>query len=418
MLEESKAELCEPICGTSAVMGKTTIVATSYDGVICLIRSYAGLGARFASVLCWAVLVSLAACSGTSSPGVQLDAPTGRYAVGALALHLVDDRPEANTADPTDVRELMVHLYYPAGASASAASPYFFDPREALAVTRWQGLGDHDLDRVEAHAIVDADLAASAEPFRVVFFSHGYGVPVVMYRQLIEELVSRGYVVVAIAHSYYSGPVVFPDGRTAAPASNAAVDDSVLATWTDDARFVLETIDRIGAGEIDGRFAGRLDLAHLGVFGHSYGGALAATLCAIEPRFAGGIDMDGVLHGDVVTAGLDDPFLVLTTRDHVGDPSFDAFTRAARAEVFVASIADTAHMDFSDWPALFPIYQRRQPTLTRADLGLGDLPVERIDSLVRAYVVAFFEHTFSGTSSPLLEAGTPAGAPEVRVDVY
>ena len=217
----------------------------------------------------------------------------------------------------------------------------------------------------------------------------------------------------------YSGPVVFPDGRTTAPASTTAVDDSVLATWTDDARFVLETLDRIGAGELDGRFAGRLDLAHLGAFGHSYGGALAATLCAIEPRFTGGIDMDGTLHGDVVTAGLDVPFLVLSTRDHVGiDPSFDAFTSAARAEVFVASIEDTAHLDFTDLPALFPIYQRRVPNLTRADLQLGGLPVERVDSLVRAYVVAFFERTFSGTSSPLLEAGTPAGAPEVRVDVY
>lgn len=371
-----------------------------------------------ASILGWAVLASLAACDEPPSLVVRLDAPTGPYAVGALAFHLVDDRPEANTADPTDVRELMVHLYYPADASTSAASPYFFDPRESLAVARWQGLGDHDLDQVEAHAIVDADLAASAEPFRVVFFSHGYGVPIVMYRQVIEELVSRGYVVVAIAHSYYSGPVVFPDGRTAAPASSAAVDDAVLATWTDDARFVLETIDRIGAGELDGRFAGRLDLARLGVFGHSYGGALAATLCAIEPRFAGGIDMDGYLHGDVVTAGLDDPFLVLLTRDHVGDPSFDAFTRAARAEVVVASIEDTEHSDFSDLPALFPIYQRRHPNLTRADRGLGGLPAERVDSLVRAYVVAFFERTFNGTSSPLLEAGTPAGAPEVRVDVY
>lgn len=55
----------------------------------------------------------------------------------------------------------------------------------------------------------------------------------------------------------------------------------------------------------------RLDLAHLGIFGHSFGGAAAAQVCHMDARCKAGIDIDGDLFGDVVQTGLDKPFMVL-----------------------------------------------------------------------------------------------------------
>jgi hypothetical protein len=51
----------------------------------------------------------------------ELPAPTGPHAVGRTSFHWVDHaRGELDTADPDDVRELMVHLFYPAEIGSDA----------------------------------------------------------------------------------------------------------------------------------------------------------------------------------------------------------------------------------------------------------------------------------------------------------
>ena len=42
---------------------------------------------------------------------------------------------------------------------------------------------------------------------------------------------------------------------------------------------------------------GRLDLGHVGMFGHSLGGAAAASSMLVDPRIDAGADLDGVLFG-------------------------------------------------------------------------------------------------------------------------
>ena len=84
-------------------------------------------------------------------------------------------------------------------------------------------------------------------------------------------------------------------------------------------------IDQLARMDQDpgGRFAGRLDLESIGVFGHSLGGATAAQFCHDDPRCKAGADLDGALYGNgkVIQEGLRQPFLfILSDHGEASDP--------------------------------------------------------------------------------------------------
>src|SRR5882672_9881628 len=80
-----------------------------------------------ASVLGFLVTV---ACSQTTDP---LPAPTGPHKTGRMSFHWKDPaRDELETRAPDDKRELMVHLFYPADASASGARATYVPDADAM----------------------------------------------------------------------------------------------------------------------------------------------------------------------------------------------------------------------------------------------------------------------------------------------
>src|ERR687898_2092518 len=158
-------------------------------------------------------------------PVFRFPHPSGPYEIGTLTYHWVDaDRPEVFTADPDDRRELMVQIWYPAeGDPSSPRAPYIQD---ADAITSaFARLFDvpefllGNLKYVTTNAIPSAPVAAPMaddEPgYPVLIFLEGLGAFRQMNTYQVEELVSHGYVVVAIDQPYTATDVVFPDGRQA-----------------------------------------------------------------------------------------------------------------------------------------------------------------------------------------------------------
>ncbi len=155
------------------------------------------------------------------------------------------------------------------------------------------------------------------------------------YSTLAEDLASHGYVVVGFDAPYRTGVVVFPDGRVVRriPQNDPELclektgperdrcANRLLTAWTADIAFVLDRLKQLNGSDASGKFTGRLDLARIGVFGHSFGGAAAALFCHEDSRCKAGIDVDGAPHGSVIQAGIRRPFMfLLSDHGHESDP--------------------------------------------------------------------------------------------------
>jgi dienelactone hydrolase len=128
------------------------------------------------------------------------------------------------------------------------------------------------------------------------------------YSALLQEIASHGYIVVGINRTYNALVSVFTDGRVI-PANVTATTqlNGEVSTWVDDTSFVVNQLELLNSG--DDRFSGRLDLSRLGIFGHSYGGAIAVEFCRLDARCQAGINLDGSLRGGSANQGVSQPFM-------------------------------------------------------------------------------------------------------------
>jgi predicted dienelactone hydrolase len=121
-------------------------------------------------------------------------------------------------------------------------------------------------------------------------------------------LVSRGYVVATIDHTYDASEVEFPDGRVEVPAVPPVTPDvaeKVVAVRVADTRLVLDSLITLNAGgnpDAEGRplpagLRGLIDPARVGMFGHSLGGAAAAQAMYEDRRIRAGVNLDGTMFG-------------------------------------------------------------------------------------------------------------------------
>ncbi|EME98818.1 esterase [Streptomyces mobaraensis NBRC 13819 = DSM 40847] len=362
---------------------------------------------------------------------LRLPAPTGPHAIGTAALHLTDTaRPDPWRRDRP--REVMVSFWYPAAAGPGGAEPApHMEPAAAVHFGGEDGMaalnyrvppGSTDWRETRSHARPGARVLPGG-PRPVVLWSSGVGDPRTWGTGLVEELASRGYVVVTVDHTYEASEVRFPDGTLVAsllPAlmkqekpDLAALTRLTMEARVGDATFVL---DRLHALRHGGRTAAEralprglaeaLDLSRTGMAGHSGGGFTAAQVLRDDRRLVTGINLDGQMHfparadgtgvvlGEVAEKGLDRPFLLVGSAADVADnrPSWDALVRHSRGHVRRLIVHDTAHGAFTDAAALLPPLAERGtvPRETVTEL-LGALPAERSIAITRGLVTAFLD---------------------------
>jgi predicted dienelactone hydrolase len=365
-------------------------------------------------------------------PVARLPGTTGPYAVGTTAYQWDDaSRPEIYTARPDDVRQIMVQFWYPAQASPDASTAPFFERIETAGpiLSRRFGLPGFTFDHtvlIRTASMPDAPLLADPPKFPVLVFSPGYNSMRTQSTTLMEEMASHGYVVVALDHTYSGVLTNFPAGRVELLDPNILPDRELIGEeryrekslavgdmWEKDVSFVLT---RLTSGEVDSRFAGRLDLDRIGLFGHSTGGGTISRLCTRDTRCKAGVGMDawlGVAHDEMIDAGSDQPMLFLMS-ERWPTPENNARMqryRAGSAQVTWLTIARTDHYDFTDLPFLTPL---------ATAIGLaGETNSYRVQEIVRAYTRAFFDlhlgQHLKGTSSPLFQQPAPE-FPEVRFE--
>lgn len=354
-------------------------------------------------------------------PVFDLPQPSGKYQIGTKMIHIKTDGEEVITEDPTDKREFMVKVWYPATVDVDAheseeyadyagrsgfASGYGF-PKSTL----------HYLDYVKTHVYAEVPVASGSFP--VLIFSHGFATIPTGYYALLSEIASQGYVIININHTYESLGTSFPDGRIAYfdrafNAKNTAnfheevgpvieafknglsyeerhpiVRKGVKAyfegrtqnRWAQD---VISVLDLLEGWNQSGFLRGRLALDKIGTFGHSVGGGTAGNVAMKDQRIKAAVNLDGIHWGNQIDTLYHIPYLFVSAdwpEEHE-DISSHVHINKGSDYFYEAKILKSGHPNFMDIPFMVPV-----KSLT----GNGDIDAELGIEIATKLVTAFFD---------------------------
>jgi predicted dienelactone hydrolase len=385
-------------------------------------------------------------------PDFKLPEPSGPYGIGRVGYAWTDAaRPDPNSTVPGAHRALMVYLWYPTSKSASG-------PMEPYLPGAKQMDGDPNIQHamlenygnlwpmivagtIRSHVIDNAPIAGMPKRFPLVLFSHGLGGTGFEYTSLIEELVSHGYVVAAIEHTYTASAVVFPDGRVVGPHQDIEpagltpqqrmqrmMDTAglLIRQGAEDHLFVLNKLTELNQSVAQGfLLAGRLDLNHLAAMGHSAGGGFATGACQLDPRFHACVSLDGEMPPVMAFPefpdgkGFQQPVLLLEL-NHAGErmpfsaAEYSDFRKKVEAQLngcpkgsfdILLKSPGLAHGSFSDYPLRVA---NGEPTQT--EQALYNL------RLTQRFTLAFLDKSLKGEKEPSLDE--PSQSSEAIVTAY
>jgi dienelactone hydrolase len=291
-------------------------------------------------------LVLVISCVGTPNAQMNGDAPkppaiqnpSGEFGIGRIAFEWTDSKRKADNGDPatSEAASLMVYVWYPTDAPARDAKGILFPgAREIDAapdlIPGFKGgpiFGGNWSDVVSgaigSHAQNSAPIARAPHQFPVVIFSPGAFGTSFEYSGAIENLVSHGYVVASIEHTYETFAVAYPDGKVkslpmkriqqqylAPPNSSPDQAQEKLNLWNRrrvdfraaDISFVLDKLTELNRSASKTQFAGRFKLSRVAAVGHSRGGWSAVVACRRDSRLRACVNEDGSAGGE----GLDLP---------------------------------------------------------------------------------------------------------------
>jgi dienelactone hydrolase len=385
-------------------------------------------------------LIGLAGLLSWALPVFSFPTPTGAYPVGTVTLHFTDDaRRETFSANTNDHRELMVQLWYPAEPSPDAKRESYLANLNGSGMAKRKAFGARfaQLDLVETHSFRSAAVSKARKSWPILIFSPSWSGSRNQNTFQAEELASHGFIVAGIDHTYCTGITAFPDGRIIFSDPSLDIDfsnDEAVQRYiafaaaqaklrAQDAVFVLNQLEKLNAKDPGGLFTGKLETSRVGIFGHSFGGTVAAEACWLDSRFKAGLNMDGMLFGDPVEARIRQPFMFMN-EDEVA-PTAAEMARSSFAKLdgrsfqvqdaylkrnggYNLSIRKSKHLNFSDTALFSPLHR-----LT----GAGAINARRGLKIVDAYTLAFFEKYLGSTASPLLDGPSP-DYPEVTLEKY
>ena len=363
-------------------------------------------------------------------PVPRLPEPPGPYEIGTVSMYLVDeDRTEIYGSEPGGPRELMVQIWYPAEPDTGAEPGPWTEDFDQIGPATAQRLDfpsfvlDH-LSLADTHSYPEAPLSSAEEQYPVIVYSHGWRSFRTVNVDQSEALASHGYVVVSVDHTYGSVMTVFPDGRAIAADSAALPEEeevgpqayqtatqTLVEVYAADLAFVLDSLEIID--EEDDRFAGRLDLERVGLFGHSTGGGAVVNACYSDERCvaAAGLDawVEPVLR-NIISDGLPQPFLSVRSEEWTSldnDPLLIDLSVHGDGGQYLASIAGTRHWDFVAIPLLTPLAPQ---------LGLkGPINSARVMAINADLLVSFFDAYLQG-GLPFDVAGLSSQYPELSLE--
>jgi len=408
---------------------------------------------RTAGALAGILILLICAALASLFPVIPLPEPGGPFGVGTSTFVVTDPkRSETLTPDPSDVRQFVVDVWYPAQKAPGAQpAPMYPRPTEILVpLARAVQLPDFlftHLALVQSHSYIDAAVAPDQGTYPVLLFSHAY--PPGFSRQntvQMEALASHGYVVFSISHTYHALVTMFPDG-TAVPLSTAQNEEMIqegeatmeifpklfgenpvkdpaerqklfeeflalqpsaqknVQIWADDFSSMLDELEGIQSGQVTNLLNGHLDLERVGIFGMSFGGASSVEACLNEVRCKAVVNLDGFQFGKSFTSPIQQPYLMMYSEQNQGMNDFAV--DSAQAAAYRAVVSGTKHFNYTDFALISPLFTQVGFT--------GTINPQRMETIMDTYLLAFFDQYLLGKETDF--SALNARFPEVDLKV-
>ncbi|KAF4308455.1 hypothetical protein GTA08_BOTSDO03980 [Botryosphaeria dothidea] len=369
---------------------------------------------------------SVALAFASIAQAISIWDPTGPYHVG-YTQHIFN---HTTPNDPTEPGTFMLlTIYYPTRQIPNTTVPYI-DAISASIFESTIGLTPGSLSRLTTRLQFQAPtllgthpaFANATSPYPTLIFTPGAGVPAVAYTAYLSELASHGHAVVAIDHPGEAPYLPLP-GTNGTQGVYGYPDFSNYPTTLAEAFAVLafRVADVLAAASdaflpaLVRAYGAPFNTTHLGVFGHSVGGAAAAAVLASQedgggggdaeqPLFKLGVNLDGSLlqvagadgavNASVPAPDLGVPFLEVASETHFegnasasGDGTWKYFNDAQSGWLRDVQVNGTRHLDFSDIPLWIDLLDQRK-VLNKTWVGPAD--GVRVTNLVNALLKESF----------------------------
>ena len=302
---------------------------------------------------------------------------TGQHLIGTKRMVWIDSTRTNWFLDGYGpYRQLMAQIWYPADASAllsSVKKSKYIDNKKALTYTiELQGykipeILTNQIGSIKCNSWEDVS-PVSNKKFPILIFSHGHGGLRTQNTNQVEELVSHGYIVIAVDHTYDAGFVEFPDGNIAYSLTSKPEGDLLNETpetfytrfgyRVDDIDFVINKIDSFD--DYDLNISAIMDKNNIGIFGHSFGCLTSVYATYFNDRIKSCFGLDGwfePLHDSLVFKNINKPIMHLG-QNNKGDEQFWNDINFVKMNNFIKSDSDLSvmvdipgshHYDYTDF---------------------------------------------------------------------
>ena len=296
----------------------------------------------------------------------DLPTPNGEYIVGTDLFDWEDTfRDEWFTKDKIDTRKIVVQIWYPASEKSDSLYPYMDYPEIRInsiskRINKPKGFVK-PVSQIEGNSYYKADPVD--KKFPLVIFSHGLGGYKTQNTIAIETLVSQGYIVIAPDHSYDANITIFNDGTIIDYKSELPRDVSPKEFWdvrlpqintrASDVSFLIDKLQTMKNYNV----YDSIDFNHIGVFGHSFGGATSVVSSWNDTRISACLNLDGwfvPIVDDIINTGIKIPFCYIGQeswgKNTINYDQLDKFYSNCSNDSYILKIKGTKHFDYADMP--------------------------------------------------------------------
>jgi pimeloyl-ACP methyl ester carboxylesterase len=325
---------------------------------------------------------------------------TGPYATTLTISEWIDSsRPDPFNS--SHFRRIMLSRFDPVPVSECAFEKVAYMPPATVAAED-EILGDYGWPKgllgrfaLEVCEEKEESVKSGNWSWPVALFSGGLNTSRLFYSHLAQEISSHGFTVITLDHPYDTDVVEF-GGRVAAPVNGSAPTSLTfgLEVRAQDASFVLDRLN-VSAGKAV-------------MFGHSFGGAAAATALLRDKRLRAGVNLDGKMFGPVLNTSLGSPeqpqaFVLWGSDGHnssvSSDPSWAEFWKTLNSSADVDykkefTVVNAAHGSYWDLNMLVDVAGIRESVSEDVLLYLvGPIPGPRVWEILARYISSFFWYT-------------------------